>query len=676
MPYSANDVSGLPANVRGLSAKSRRRWVDVWNSVYTKCLNSAEPESGGCETSAFRQANGVIKVQHSAPTYATIMLGALQMMHNDSTELEQNKTDNKRGLSDEARKQLPDQLNSATHEYDETIAHDVAYFDLGPDPDNTTLIRSDDESTVVERRGLLFRSGEYPDKDFSLSPKELKKVAKRFGDPILIDSEHERSIFDGKLGRLVSVEANEDGTELHGVVAIPKWLDPILMGAGGKVSAAFDRATKALVGLALTINPRVTDAALMAAFSVDQAARGGLEVKELIRMADKTDKKAAKKAAKASAKAAKPDDDDDDDAPDDAPPAKKGGKFAGYDSMIPNAGAAGQSAHSQAKMAMTLSGRGMMQAIHDTTASRGAVCHVEPQPATDIGPYGIVRYASKPEMDVVQSIHDTTLQNGASCTPSLYGQQDVPGGLPWSWQWPGVASEGRSTVPGDTKAPHFTEEEKGSDKAMKAFAKFMESLDEVDPRYGKSANGKEAATMSATARPSNGHPKAVTEDSDSRRLDEENAVLREENRQMRMQGILDRAIAFADKMVFEGHATPIEREGIVTVHAQAEHDDTWTAKATFSNGMSRVSVYEASILARPNNLLAAELLPAAVQQGLIKFANMSETPRSGVDAGGKVTEDRKRYLASLDPVLKNHYAAMDAGTNGTARNGNQANGRG
>ena len=288
----------------------------------------------------------------------------------------------------------------------------------------------------------------------------------------------------------------------------------------------------------------------------------------------------------------------------------------------------------------------MMQAIHDMTASRGAVCHEEPQPATSVGPYGIVRYASQAEMSVVQGIHDTTLQHGASCTMSadnLYGQQSVPGGSPWTWQYPGVTSEGRSGMPGETKAPHFN----ASNKAMKQFEKLLASLDEVDPRYET-----KPAQMSAPA-------------PETRERDEEVARLREENRQMKMQHIIDRATVFADKMVQEGHATPVEREGMIAVHSQLEHDDTFSTTAVFSNGMSRVSAYEASILARPNNLLQAELLPHAVQQGLIKFANMTETPSVTREAAAP-SPDRLRHLANLDPVLKKAWEA-NHGSNGTSK---------
>src|SRR6185437_2092659 len=496
-------------------------------------------------------------------------------------------------------------------------------------------IAESNDYDVVIRRGPIFRSGEYPDKNFSLNQDELKEAVNRFKDPIPLDSEHGHSIFDGKLGHLIKVEAFEDGDQIMGVVAVPKWLDPILMGAGGKVSAAFDRATKKLVGLALTINPRVSDAALMAAFSVDQAMKGEINKDELVSMADKADEKSAKKSKKVD-----PDHDGDDDSTPEGDTDHdywtKGGKKKknlpkdkkkdrvnhSRDGMIPTGGSESQSGG--AEVASMAKSAGMMQYIHDVTASKGAVCREEPQPATKAGPYGIVRYASQAEMSALQDIHDTTLARGASCTSTLYGQRDVPGGAPWTWEYPGITSEGRSGMPGETKAPHFSSQ----DDAKKSFEDLLAALDKVDPRY--EVKKPESVQMSA----------------DTRERDEEVARLREENRQMKMQHILDRATVFADKMIQEGHATPVEREGLIVVHSQLEHDDTFSTAATFSNGMSRVAAYEASILSRPNNLLQSELLPTAVQAGLIKFANMTETPRVGTQEGAKPTPERIRQLTN------------------------------
>lgn len=732
MPYDTN--AQLPAYVRSLSSKRQRQWRHVWNSAYQSCMNGQEKDSGKCESKAFAQASGVVKntgaeekkgtASHSMSkkNRSPLVLDAQTLLSDEEiafktltsedrdklpvnayayidptggkhlpitdrahlenaiTRLGQEKA-LKEFLSKEDRvalqAKLQAKLETVNNTYSKAVADNLVAFAFGPDSSDESLVKAETDSAVVLRRGKIFAAGDYPDKDFSLTPKELRKIVKDFEGPVELDSEHERSIFDGKLGRLVGIESAENGQELHGIVEIPKWLDPILMEAGGKVSAAFDRITKKLVGLALTINPRVPDAALMAAFSIGQVANGNVSVEELVAMAANDDKKAAKKKAKLESTLAKVKNDGDNDdegeskvtntatKPNGAKPNKKN-KFVGYDKLIPqsdylaknSANSADSNDDTQPKddivnMALTMSGRSMMQTIHDVTASRGAVCREEPQPATKIGPYGIVRYASQDEMGVIQGIHDTCLQHGASCTPTLYGQRDEPGGAPWTWEYPGLTGDGRKSVPGLDKS-HFADESEdtqGSNKSMKAaknFARFMQSLDEVDPRYVKTPPAAKTDSDDA-ARASN--------DQEADFIIGENARLREENRKMRMQGILDRAVAFADKVIMEGHATPVEREGIITVHAQLEHDDTFSAQATFSNGMSRVAAYEASLLARPNNLLQAELLPAAVQSGLIKFANMTTgTTIKASDGGGKMTDERKAYLTGLDPVLKKAHS--------------------
>jgi 2'-5' RNA ligase len=52
MPFSGPNDPGLPKNVKGKSAKTRRQWVAVWNSVFKRT---------GDEGAAYKQANGVIK---------------------------------------------------------------------------------------------------------------------------------------------------------------------------------------------------------------------------------------------------------------------------------------------------------------------------------------------------------------------------------------------------------------------------------------------------------------------------------------------------------------------------------------------------------------------------------------------------------------------------------------
>lgn len=128
------------------------------------------------------------------------------------------------------------------------------------------------EGDFVLRSGKLFEAGLYADKDFSITPEEMLVAATEFA-PVPVDLEHAHTPFlNGKLGELRSVKVGDNGWDLLGTVALPKWLDDALEGTGRKVSATWDRATKRLAGLAIVENPRVTDAALMAAFSVNEIA--------------------------------------------------------------------------------------------------------------------------------------------------------------------------------------------------------------------------------------------------------------------------------------------------------------------------------------------------------------------------------------------------------------------
>lgn len=213
MPYT---MDTLPDAVKKLPAKRQRQWLQIWNSSYARCAKNKSGDAAlkTCETLAFKSANGVVQMSADEPQ----------------------------------------------------PVGEIAVFDL----DTVVPAPLHDAGDVVYRTGLVFRAGDYPDKDFAMTPEELSAAVEAFNEPLPIDLEHVPTLLDQKLGELVSVEASEDGSELHGIVALPKWLDAVL--PERKVSATWDRATKTLAGLALVRNPRVSDAALMAAFGEANAS--------------------------------------------------------------------------------------------------------------------------------------------------------------------------------------------------------------------------------------------------------------------------------------------------------------------------------------------------------------------------------------------------------------------
>jgi hypothetical protein len=717
MPYDPGDPSSLPAYVRSLPAKRQRQWAHIWNATYQRCMDGAEPNSGNCESKAFSVASGVTirqkgKAKHAMgrkASFKTLSYGERQKIpkrkflyvdssgvphlpvhdtahiRNAISRLGQSKTGRKWGLTAEKRASLQARarrmLDRAQHNQGPPIsphadlAMDVATFKLKSEP-----LRVTDD--VVYHAATVFRAGDYPDKKFSLTPSELKDAAAAFTQPVPLDYEHVEGPLDGQLGQLVAVEPNANGSKLHGMVAIPRWLDRLLP-QQAKLSATWDRASKKLVGLALVRNPRVSDAALMAAFSVDQIERGKQPLSSLLQFNgwhngngknddddndDDDDKngnngkdknpflKLAKKRNKAVAKA-----------------KKNAGKFSGYDGMVPVGGWESQSGGARdgakskpgrSSLAATVKfnkTRAMAQAIHDISTSKGAFCKTEPQPATGApGPYGIVRFdkQGRPRIrqkdlakfqggKAMQGIHDVSTAMGAVCAPTLYGQRDVADAGPFQWQYPGVKDEGRrSIVAGGMTRPHFSQKEgkrsMGKKKSEAAFSKMLETLDQQTGVFtpgGYAYSGKKSRGA---------QPGAA-----DRALVERNAQLEEDNRKMRQQRIYDSAVAFADKAVEQGRILPAEREQVLRQHMQAGHDDEFIGTTSFSEGNSRVAQFEEWILARPKHGMDIEATQEALRDAAAVFNNMRTTlvpgarNTPGVESGAPMTPERRSYLLNL-----------------------------
>ena len=128
------------------------------------------------------------------------------------------------------------------------------------------------DGETVTRTGKLFEVGDWPDKGFSLTSDEMKSAVAAF-QPVHNDLEHRDTILKEKIGKLESVEAR--GNELFGTVSIPKWLNDTIKDVPLKVSLAWDRATKKIVGNGLVLNPRIADAQVFAAFTQYQQPRRG-----------------------------------------------------------------------------------------------------------------------------------------------------------------------------------------------------------------------------------------------------------------------------------------------------------------------------------------------------------------------------------------------------------------
>lgn len=228
----------------------------------------------------------------------------------------------------------------------------------------------------VYRKGLIFRADKYADKNFEMSPEELLAAANDF-QPVPLDVEHIPSIFDSKLGSLLAVQPSADGWELYGVAKIPKWLNDIHGEEPLKVSCTWDRASKKLSKLALVRNPRVGDAALMAAFTANELETSSDEDKfkstilTFLKWVTENNSNTA---------------------------------FDMYERKSP--------------------GVYVLQSIHDSCAASGAICdpnnvETEDDEEDDSKSSNVLRgrydFVSKKESETIQRIHDLVTKQGAKC---------------------------------------------------------------------------------------------------------------------------------------------------------------------------------------------------------------------------------------------------------------------
>lgn len=310
MPYAS--VVDLPENIKKLPAKKQRQFMHVWNSAYSRCTSNGG-DSKACETRAFAQANGVVlgaknsaafsdwsaELTDDLPDSSFLYVESggkkdsdgkteprskrhlpfrdssgkivLAQLRDAGSRLGQG--DTLSGISDLVRNSLRTKalktLAAAHFGESKQFAGGLEEVELS---ESSPALFEDPEEGIVYRGGFLFRPGDYKSKKFSMTADELTAAAEAFDGPVPLDLEHEETVLDGRLGQLVSVECSSDGSELHGVVAIPKWLDDVLP-KPIRVSTTWDRETKQLCGLAIVRHPHVRDAALMAAFAVDRASR-------------------------------------------------------------------------------------------------------------------------------------------------------------------------------------------------------------------------------------------------------------------------------------------------------------------------------------------------------------------------------------------------------------------
>jgi hypothetical protein len=233
--------------------------------------------------------------------------------------------------------------------------------------------KKETDDGYVIREGLIFESGDYPDKNFQLSPEELLAASTDFR-PAQVNLEHIKTIFDGKLGYLSNVRPSKDGSALYGEAKLPKWFDDIFSDEPIKVSCEWDRNTKTIQGLALTTRPRIKDAILMSKFNESLISNGDTPIVAFNESL-----------------------------------AAFGLKFC--DDML--------EMETEYDTDKTWTGYDVMQSIHDMCARTGAVCVGETEEED-------ADFISKKESELIQKMHDASITGGAKCNfmPANYSETE------------------------------------------------------------------------------------------------------------------------------------------------------------------------------------------------------------------------------------------------------------
>lgn len=430
----------------------------------------------------------------------------------------------------------------------------IAEFELDADTKKST------NDGWVYRTGKIFEAGQYKDKKFEISPEELCEAIADF-KPVDLDLEHMPTILDGKLGRLEAVALGADGWSLIGTVKLPKWLDEQLGDADRKVSATWDRATKRLNKLALVRNPRVKDAAVMAAFvahefsdSVEDATEDELATALTSLLEEKFSSK-------------------------------------------------------------TWAGKDLLQSIHDMTSRSGAVCMENEKEFNEAKEAGFV---SADEAKNIQQIHDAALRGGAQCyfikersgedSPSYYNNQEN------NEMKLSDIKKFFSELPEDVELPVNTEVNSDEKKAAELSAR-EEAIKAAEQALAdKIAAFEKASEVPAVETPAVEEPKEEVVENSAPVPSERELQLEAELEALRKKDIQRDAEKFADAEIKAERAFPAERDALIALFTQAAADDKANeAKISFKSGEENVEVSRVDALKalysvrKPHNLTYEEV---------------------------------------------------------------------
>jgi hypothetical protein len=455
---------------------------------------------------------------------------------------------------------------------------------------------------VVLREGKLFECGVFADKQFEMTPEEMWLAVDRFNNPVPIGLEHIPNVLDGKLGEVREVRQSDDGQVLFGTVALPRWLDDLLAHGERRLSCEWDRATKTLRKLDIVLNPRVSDAALMASF----AAAHPDDADAMFKKAHHTPhgRHAIQQihdiVARFGAVCL----------PSNSPGA--GGTTTPDPATADPAPAPPPAAMADSALFTSLRERGVLQKIHDATVKGGASCAIQAGSAAmsevpvESPPLAISHPVIPPIRRKPMSLREKFLALFGRNPESAPPEADVDAFL------------------ADLTATVKTPADKPAEKPVAAFCdspEFKALQDELE---------RLKAELKAKEEPPPAPVPSFSDSSEGKELRAKIAKLEQDNL---LKDIATAAAAFAEQQIMkERKATPAERATIVAQFTQDALDDhEHSTSVSFSNGGttvtgSRLDVLKASFDARPRHSLMREFvdgkdIPAG---SAVLFHNASE----------------------------------------------------
>lgn len=504
---------------------------------------------------------------------------------------------------EEVAEEVADEATASAFSVSVDGSEGIAEFELDADTKKPT------DDGWVYRTGKIFEAGQYKDKNFEITPEELCEAIADF-KPVDLDLEHMPTILDGKLGKLEAVALGADGWSLIGTVKLPKWLDEQLGDADRKVSATWDRLTKKLNKLALVRNPRVKDAAVMAAFMANE-------------FADTLEGTSEAEMSKT------------------------------IESLIEE--------HISEFASKTWDGRSLFQSMHDMAARSGAICVETEEKFQEAKEAGFV---SSAEAKSIQQIHDTALRGGAKCSfikersgnesPSYYSTEeknkmtleDVKNFFKSMDDAP--AAKETETSSEDKKAAELSAREAAVKAAEKAIAEKLAAFEQYEEARKVEETKTEVKTEEVKTEVKE---EEVAEHSNV--PSERELQLEAELEALRKKDIQRDAEKFAEAEIKAERAFPAEKEALVALFMQAAIDDKANeAKIGFNNGgeavqLGRVDALKALYAVRkPHNLTYEEVSDLNANILVATYSEDEDFVGEAEKQAKEYAERRKKVFAS------------------------------